>query len=71
MRRIVYNTNEERALLLENAKMNGEYLIEDVITIDGKYLIFDAMPLEPEPQLPSLDERLGAVELVILDLAGI
>jgi hypothetical protein len=50
MRKAIYTSDEERELLVKTAQSNGEYLIEDAITIDGKYLIFAAAPPEPEPQ---------------------
>ena len=45
MRKVNYNTEEMRNKLIEQAKQNGEYLIEDAILKDEKYLVFDTKPI--------------------------
>lgn len=50
LRKVNYTTEEERDILVEQAKVNGEHIIEDAILLNEKYLIFDTKPTEPTPQ---------------------
>ncbi|WP_026487648.1 hypothetical protein [Caldanaerobius polysaccharolyticus] len=54
MRKVNYNTGEERETLLNEAEARGEYLIEDAILLNEKYLIFDTAP--PQAPQPTPDE---------------
>lgn len=53
MRKVNYETEQERDILIAQAKQNGERLVEDAILTDEKYLLFDTSPpkplQEPEP----------------------
>lgn len=67
--KIYYTSGTEREQTIKEKQAAGKYLVEDAITIDdGNYLIFDTVPPEPEPQPPSLDERLEALEMALLEL---
>lgn len=67
MRKANYETETEKNALIAQAEQNGEYIIEDAILSNEKYLIFDVTPLEP-PQLPTQEERLEALEVAMLEL---
>jgi len=61
MSRKVYYTDENRQELIDEATVNGEFLVEDAITLnDGNYLVFDDAPIEPE-QAP--EERIAELEV--------
>lgn len=53
IRKVTYIDNYDRNMLIQQAQARGEYLIEDAILFDEKYLTFDTVPKpEPSPQPP-------------------
>ncbi|TZE82011.1 hypothetical protein [Calorimonas adulescens] len=68
MRKVVYTNSDEREAIINSAVSRGEYLIEDAITSEGKYLIFDTKTLQIKSQPPSIENRLKAVEDALLNM---
>lgn len=69
MRKVPYETNEERNILIQEAQTNGEYLIEDAILLNEKYLIFDFKPLQLQSQ-PSIEDRVTGLEAAVAAILG-
>jgi hypothetical protein len=69
MRKVNYETEQERDVLIAQAKQNGERLVEDAILINEKYLLFDTSPPKPphEPE-PTMEEILLAALIEIQEL---
>jgi hypothetical protein len=65
MRRVSYDTENERSALIEQAALQGEELLEDAITVDGKYLIFGNTICRA-----SIEERVADIEMAIAAILG-
>jgi hypothetical protein len=61
VKKVYYATEDERKKLLLEAASEGNYLIEDAITLEGNYLVFDAKPLQ---QSSSSDALIVAYEAI-------
>ena len=69
MRKVNYGTEQERDILIAQAKQNGERLVEDAILINEKYLLFDTSPPKPPQELePTMEEILLTALLEIQEL---
>lgn len=78
MRKVKYNTEEERITFIQEAEINNEYLKEDAILIDEKYLIFitlnefsEMKKQEILKELEQLDLKIPRVVEDIYDALGI
>ena len=68
MRKVNYETVEEKNALIEQAIQNGEYLIEAAELMTENYLVFDTKPLPIEVLSPTIEERISALEEALLIL---
>lgn len=54
MRKVNYQTEQERDTWISQAEQDGERLIEDAILMNEKYLLFDTLPPEQETTLEEI-----------------
>lgn len=66
-----YKVSDEIAIKVLKFMYNSEFIFGDdgnIVDVQGEEWI---PPEEPQPQPPSIEERLSALEMALLELAGI